>query len=142
MSSSYVGDAFTDALGNSMRRFFVLFSTPIGQRLVISPGLRPMIFLPAALPGVLCRLYSGDMLVQKSVSEHPGAFTIATEKKDEVILRFSLAGFSETEILIAPGAKNLDLGQILLTESIDLDELTVTSISQYNVRGRTIVYPA
>lgn len=95
-----------------------------------------------ALPGVLCRLYYGDMLVQKSVSDHSGAFTIATEKNDEVILRFSLAGFSETEILIAPGTKNLDLGQILLTESINLDELTVTSKSQYNVRGRTIVYPA
>ena len=85
-----------------------------------------------ALPGVLCRLYHGDMLVQKSVSDHSGAFTIATEKNEEVILRFSLAGFSETEILIAPGTKNLDLGQILLTESINLDELTVTSKSQYN----------
>lgn len=53
-----------------------------------------------ALPGVLCRLHSGDMLVQKSVSEHPGAFKIATKKNDEVILRFSLAGFSETEILL------------------------------------------
>lgn len=27
-----------------------------------------------ALPGVLCRLYSGDMLVQKSVSDHSGAY--------------------------------------------------------------------
>ncbi len=94
-----------------------------------------------ALPGAMCRLYSDKQLLESVTTEANGSFRFQTEAKTSLSLEISLAGFENAEVYIETGTKNVNIGKIFLSESVFLDEVTVTASKVINSKGRTIVYP-
>ncbi|MDE7412023.1 MAG: outer membrane beta-barrel protein, partial [Paramuribaculum sp.] len=95
-----------------------------------------------ALVGATCRLVSGDELISAATAGADGAFVMTTEVRSATNLEISMAGYSTTDIIIAPGAKNLNLGVIYLDEAAVLGEVTVTANQIVESNGRTVIYPS
>lgn len=95
-----------------------------------------------AVIGATCRLVSDSTLVQASVSDNQGAFTLETENNSSLKFEVEMVGYSATEIIIATGDKTIDLGTVYLDDALELDGITVTANSAISSKGRTIIYPS
>lgn len=95
-----------------------------------------------AVAGAQCRLLSGDRLLQSTSAGVDGAFSLSTDLKTSLTLVVLMTGFSSTDVIVEPGANNLDIGAIYLDESVALDEVVVTANPVVHSKGRTIVYPS
>ena len=94
------------------------------------------------LSGAVCKLYTDNQLIKSTTSSDNGNFTIQTDRKTALYLEISLVGFQNTDIQIESGSKNINLGNVFLSETVVLDEVTVTASRIINSKGRTIVYPS
>lgn len=95
-----------------------------------------------AVIGATCRLVSDSTLVQASVSDNQGAFTLETENNSSLTFEVEMVGYSATEIIIETGDKTIDLGTVYLDDALELDGITVTANSAISSKGRTIIYPS
>lgn len=95
-----------------------------------------------AVIGATCRLVSDSTLVQASVSDNQGAFTLETENNSSLKFEVEMVGYSATEIIIETGDKTIDLGTVYLDDALELDGITVTANSAISSKGRTIIYPS
>ena len=94
-----------------------------------------------AVVGATCRLMSGNQFVNGMVTDPDGKFEISTDSKSTLTLEISMVGFSTTEIVIAPG-KNVNVGNVYLSEGVALEGVEVTARSMVDVKGRTVVFPS
>ena len=94
-----------------------------------------------AVVGATCRLMSGNQFVNGMVTDPDGKFEISTDIKSTLTLEISMVGFSTTEIVIAPG-KNVNVGNVYLSEGVALEGVEVTARSMVDVKGRTVVFPS
>lgn len=94
-----------------------------------------------AIAGATCRLFDGIDAVAVATSAADGSFTVSTDLDSALKVEIGLTGYSPTEILIHSGDKNVDLGNVFLSEGVALGEVTVTAATEIDSRGRTIVYP-
>jgi hypothetical protein len=96
-----------------------------------------------AVIGALCELRAANSILAKTVTDNNGGFVIDVDSKDAADLVVSNAGYSSTEIVIPKGSKSIDLGALYLSNSVQLNELTVTAQEVTEGRnGRTIVIPS
>ncbi len=96
-----------------------------------------------AVIGALCELKSASTTLAKVATDNNGAFAIDVDSKDAADLVVSYVGFSNTEIVIPNGSKNIDLGTLYLNSSVLLNEVTVSAQQVVQGKqGRTIVIPS
>jgi hypothetical protein len=97
----------------------------------------------SAVVGALCELKVNSSVVAKAVTDNDGSFAIDDNSKANANLVVSMTGYSNTEIFIPAGSKNIDLGTIYINNNVTLDELTVTAQQvMQGKEGRTIVIPS
>jgi hypothetical protein len=97
----------------------------------------------SAVVGALCELKVNSSVVAKAVTNNDGSFAIDDNSKANANLVVSMTGYSNTEIFIPAGSKNIDLGTIYINNNVTLDELTVTAQQvMQGKEGRTIVIPS
>lgn len=104
-----------------------------------------MVFIESdstAAPGVTCRLFRGTTLLATVQTDGTGAFGLSTDEQSELLLELTLTGMASTEVQIAGGSKNIDLGNLYLYDGVQLDEVTVTAATRIDSRGRIITYPS
>lgn len=92
--------------------------------------------------GAECILMCDTTVLSTAVADTQGAFTLQTDLNRELSLTLSAPRYATTSVIIENGAKNLNLGTIMLDPGTDLQELTVTAGSVIHSKGRTIVYPS
>lgn len=92
--------------------------------------------------GATCRLTADGRQIAAAVSDIDGAFSLATDTTGALMLEVGMTGYTQTEILIEDGRKNIDLGRVYLSEAIALNEITVKSKSMIDAKGRMVVYPS
>lgn len=95
-----------------------------------------------AIAGASCRLFSGERFVTGTATDNNGSFKIASGIKSPVTLKVSMTGYESSEILIDNKSKDIDLGDIFLSEANELSQVTVTANAVINSKGHTIVYPS
>ncbi len=96
-----------------------------------------------AVIGALCELKAGNTTLAKVTTDNNGAFAIDVDSKEAASLVVSNTGYSATDIFIPNGSKNIDLGTLYLSNSVQLGELTVTAQQvMQGKEGRTIVIPS
>jgi hypothetical protein len=96
-----------------------------------------------AVIGALCELKANSTVIAKAVTDNNGSFTIDIDNKTAADLVVSMTGYSNTEIYIPDGSKNISLGALYLSNSVQLKELTVNAQQvMQGKEGRTIVIPS
>lgn len=94
-----------------------------------------------AIPGALCRVMSGSQLITGVTTDEDGRFEISTDTHAKLLLEISMVGFTTTDIVVESD-KNVNVGNVYLTDGVTLDEVQVTGNSMVDSRGRTIVFPS
>ncbi len=95
-----------------------------------------------AAVGAVCRLMKGTELLATVHADGAGVFSLSTDERSELSMEISLTGMAPTEIQIAGGGKNINLGVVYLTDGVQLGEVTVTAATRVDSRGRIITYPS
>lgn len=95
-----------------------------------------------ALTGAGCRLLDGEKFLKATTTNTEGIFSLETDVRSSLTLEITMMGFTSTEVTIEPGGKNINLGDIYLSQGVELGEVTVEGKTITDVKGRTIVYPA
>lgn len=95
-----------------------------------------------AVVGAICKLQSGEKILEAVNTDLDGKFSVTTLVKSATSLEVSMAGYNPTVILIDAGSKSIDLGTIYLNEGVQLGELTVTANQVIQSGGRTIIFPS
>lgn len=98
----------------------------------------------------MCRLIVDGQAVWGTTVAADGLFSLSTDANltrpvsdaQSLILKVSMVGYNPTDIIIAPGKKNVDLGAVYLSESAALGEVTVEAAAISEVRGRTVLIPS
>ncbi len=90
----------------------------------------------------VCKLHEGDTEISRATTGENGIFIFRTGNKEALTLEIDKDGFSGTVILIDAGNKDIDLGQIALSEASTLAELKVEATEVIQSKGRTIIYPS
>lgn len=90
----------------------------------------------------VCKLHEGDNEILRATTGENGMFIFRTANKEALTLEIDKDGFSGTVILIDAGNKDIDLGQIALSEASTLAELKVEATEVIQSKGRTIIYPS
>lgn len=90
----------------------------------------------------VCKLHEGDTEISRATTGENGIFIFRTGNKEALTLEIDKDGFSGTVILIDAGNKDIDLGQIALSEASTLAELKVEATDVIQSKGRTIIYPS
>ena len=89
----------------------------------------------------VCKLHEGDTEISRATTGENGIFIFRTGNKEALTLEIDKDGFSGTVILIDAGNKDIDLGQIALSEASTLAELKVEATDVIQSKGRTIIIP-
>lgn len=88
-----------------------------------------------------CTLVAENLTLSTARSADNGSFTISTDRKGNMTLTVEKEGFDPTEIIIDSGKETIDLGIVWLTSSTTLEEFTVEGRTEFDAKGRTIIYP-
>lgn len=95
-----------------------------------------------ALAGAECRLLDGAKAVAGCTSDAEGSFSLDVGGRSALMLEIGFTGFRPTEIRLASGSRDVELGVVYLEETtVALGEVTVTAASVTDSRGRTVIYP-
>ncbi len=94
-----------------------------------------------AIRGASCRVMSGPEFVTGVTTDDNGRFEISTDIRTRLLLEVSMAGFNTTEIMIESD-RNVNVGNVYLSDGVTLDEVQVTGNSMVDSRGRTIIFPS
>ncbi len=92
--------------------------------------------------GALCELRLEGKVVSEVNTGEKGMFSFSIDGKQPLELKISKAGFSPTEIVVESGSGNLNLGIVILSKGMVLEELTVSGRTDFESDGRTIVFPS
>ncbi len=95
-----------------------------------------------AIAGAACQIKEGDKYISGVITDYDGRFCLSTDIKTSLTLEVAMTGYKPTEIIVAPGGKNLNVGTVYLSEGEMLDEIVVVGSHSIDARGRTIVYPS
>lgn len=95
-----------------------------------------------AVCGASCMLREQGDTLAIGVSDAEGRFSLQTGSRSGLDLLISLAGYSPTEVIVAPGSKDVDAGDIYMSDAVALGEVTVTGRSGVDSKGRMIVFPS
>lgn len=94
-----------------------------------------------AIVGATCRLSESNNPITGTTTGNDGAFSLETGSDSNLSLEITSTGYKATEIHIASGTKDTELGYIYLSEGLRLGEVTVEGSATVDSRGRTIIYP-
>lgn len=95
-----------------------------------------------AIAGAVCQIKSGDKYLSGVTTDSDGRFCLSTDIKTPLTLEVAITGYQPTEIIVAGGGKNLNVGTVFLSEGEMLNEMVVVGSHAIDARGRTIVYPS
>lgn len=92
--------------------------------------------------GALCEIKVADKQIASTTTNEEGGFSLDFSNDDAVDLFVSLAGFKRSEIIIPAGKKDMNVGEVYLSDAVALKEVTVEAHTMVSANGRTIVYPS
>lgn len=92
--------------------------------------------------GAQCELRIDSAVVARAVTDNAGNFSLSAESKSQAALIVSMIGYGKALVEIPSGGRNLQLGNLYLTEGVSLGEVTVTSGRIIDSKGRTLIYPS
>lgn len=95
-----------------------------------------------SVAGAVCNLKTAEKQLSAVSTDADGRFSVATDIKETLRLEINMTGFDPTEIIIEKGNKNIDLGNIFLSEGTTLQNITVTADRSIVSKGRTIIFPS
>ncbi|MDE5840909.1 MAG: hypothetical protein K2H49_08315, partial [Muribaculaceae bacterium] len=95
-----------------------------------------------AIAGAACSLIADGQILQNTNTLTDGTYTFDTETESAASLEIEKTGYSPAYITLPDGRKSVDIGNIYLEKSTELEEVTVTANSAVNKDGKTIVYPS
>lgn len=94
------------------------------------------------ISGVDCRIIAGGQAILNTSTQTNGFFFLETDVQSGASLEIEKEGFSPVYVNLPDGKKSVDLGNIYLEKSVELNEVTITANSVINSNGKTIVYPS
>lgn len=95
-----------------------------------------------AIAGAACQIKEGDKYISGVTTDLDGRFCLSTDIKTSLTIEVAMTGYQPTEIVVAGGGKNLNVGSVFLSEGEALNEIVVVGSHSIDARGRTIVYPS
>ena len=94
------------------------------------------------ISGVDCRIIAGGQTILNTCTKTNGTFSLDTDVQSGASLEIEKEGYSPAYVTLPDGKKSVDIGNIYLEKSVELNEVTVTANSVINSNGKTIVYPS